>query len=408
MGLFDIFRKTKNKRHIAQEHGIIMEENTPEDKKQRLFKKSSRNIVKFNSSEEWLAYIKENCEIITEGKHRIDEAKVEYQAVTSYLSDMQKIDMITLEQRENLDEAARKIITLSNERNKLQRQSRVLSDRQYKMFERYELQLPKELSLVHDSEAYQEAIQQDMMHLLKEREALDEQQERIVNRQAFLKGIAVTTCIVVLLLFLLFAFFMYYLETRLTAPFLLTVLIGMLSAFYIFMEARKNSANMNLVQSKMNRQIMLMNKVKIKSVNNRSFLDYTCGKYIVENYHQLKISWEEYIRLKDENKRYESNTELLEFFQNELIHELDGFGIADSEIWIYQPTAILDNKEMVEVRHRLNVRRQKLRDCIDMNNTQSEEAVEEIKRVIRLYPDCQEEVERFLRKYHIESVVWPE
>jgi hypothetical protein len=92
----------------------------------------------------------------------------------------------------------------------------------------------------------------------------------------------------------------------------------------------------------------------------------------------------------------------LEFFNNELIHELKKHGVVDSEIWIYQPTAILDNKEMVEVRHRLNVRRQKLRDRIELSNDQKDEALAAIKQVMKNYPDSVQESEKLLRRYRIE------
>jgi len=310
--------------------------------------------------------------------------------------------MIPEEQRENLEEAARKIISLTKDREKLQRKSSILSDKQYRLFERYELTIPKDLPAIKDSEQYQAMIDQDMMHLEKEREVLDDQEEEIVSRQSFLKGIAITTSVVIVLLFLLFALLSVYSEANFTIPFLLTVLMGMISTLYIFLEARKNQGNVRIIQAKQNRQIMLMNKVKIKAVNNRSFLDYTYSKYMVESYEQLRASWEEYVRMKDEARRYQSNTELLEFFHNELIHELKKFGVVDSEIWIYQPTAILDKKEMVEVHHRLNVRRQKLRERIDLNQKQKSEAISAIKGVIANYPESKEEAEKLVRKYQLE------
>jgi hypothetical protein len=218
-----------------------------------------------------------------------------------------------------------------------------------------------------------------------------------------LKGIAVITCIVIVILFLIFAVFSGKSGTNMTIPFLLTVLMGMASVLYIFMEARKNAYDIQVVQMKLNREVMLMNKVKIKSVNNRNYLEYTYSKYMIDNYEQFKILWEEYVKVKDEARRYQSNTELLEFNNNELVHTLKKFGIADADIWIYQPTALLDNKEMVEVRHRLNVRRQKLRERIDLNAKQKEEAVSSIRMLIKTYPDCAEEAERLMRRYKIDQ-----
>jgi hypothetical protein len=146
-----------------------------------------------------------------------------------------------------------------------------------------------------------------------------------------------------------------------------------------------------------------MNKVKIKSVNNRNYLDYTYSKYNIENSDQLKLFWEEYIRVKEENRKYQNNTQLLEFNNNELIKELKKFGIADTEIWIFQPLAILDNKEMVEVRHRLNIRRQKLRERMDLNIKQKEEAFDEVKTLMDKYPDISSEGEKLLRRYRLQT-----
>lgn len=363
---------------------------------------AKKRPVRLGTYIERMGYIKDNCEIILEGDRQTEEAKIEYQAVTSYLTDMQRIDAIPKDQRENLEEAARKLVNLNKERIKLQRKSSVLSERMYQLYEGCEKQLPKEMKSIREAEEYQAVIQKDIMYLEKERTRLYEEQEEIISKQSFLKGIAVTTSVIVVVLFLLFAVLARYSEASFTIPFLLTVLMGMALALYIFMEARRNSGNIRLVQMKQNRQIMLMNKVSIKSVNNRNYLDYFYNKYMVLSYEQLTIAWEEYVRIKDEERRYQSNTELLEFFNNELIQELKKYGVADSEIWIYQPTAILDNKEMVEVRHRLNVRRQKLRERIEACRNQSDEALTAIQQLIKSYPEGAPEYERLLRQYRIE------
>jgi hypothetical protein len=392
MGFFKIFSSRKKKNQEID--GI---EITPIDNK-----KEAKRSIKLNTQTERLSYIKDNCELMIESGRQIEEAKAEYQAVTSYLTDMQRIDMIPQEQKDTIEDAARKIINLAKERGKLQSKSTLLTDRQFHLFERYELQLPKELPIIKESEKYQAVIQQDIGHLEKERYSLDNEEIDIISKQGFLKAIAITTSVIVILLFAIFAILSNYSEVSFTIPFLMTVLMGMVTALYIFMEARKNLSSVRLVQMKQNRQIMLMNKVKIKSVNNRNYLEYTYNKYMVDNFEQLKIFWEEYVKVKDESRRYQSNTELLEFYNNELIHELKKFGIKDSEIWIYQPTAILDDKEMVEVRHRLNIRRQKLRERIDTNTKQKEEAMTAIQKTMKVYPDCVEEAERLLRRYQIQ------
>ncbi len=397
MGIRNIF--TRKRKEQPQMDDTLQEEIKQEQTDPLSDKKRPLRLL---SHTERISFVKDNCELIVDSGRQIDEAKLEYQAVTSYLTDMQKIDMIPEEQREDLNEAARKIINLNQEREKLQHKSKILSDRQYRLYERYEEQIPKELPRIRGGEEYQTVIQKDLSHLEKEKKVLNREENEIISKQSFLKGIAITTSIVVISLFLLFALLSAGTKANFTIPFLLTVLMGMGCAFYIFMEAKKNSGDIHLLQAKMNRQIMLMNKVKIKSVNNRNYLDYAYSKYMVENYEQLKRSWEEYVRIKDEERRYQSNTELLEFFNNELIHELKNSGVVDTEVWIYQPSAILDSKEMVEVRHRLNVRRQKLREQIELNNKQKEEALEGIRQLFKSYPEVSEEAGKVLRSYRIE------
>ena len=391
MGFFNFVSKKNKKKSPSVNTEAPVEE-----------KKESRRTIRFNTHAERLAYIKDNCELIAESGRQIDDAKTEYQAVTSYLTDMQKMDVIPLDQRGIIEDSARNIFNLTKERNKLQNKSTILTDKQYRLFERYDMQIPKELPPMREAERYQLVIQQDITHLEKERQDLDEKQRDIISKQAFLKGIASITSVIVITLFVLFALISFYSETNFLMPFLLTVLMGMASALYIFMEARSNVAEIRLVQMKQNRQIMLMNKVKIKSVNNRNYLDYAYSKYMVENSSQLRIFWEEYMRIKDETRRYQKNSDLLEFYNNELIHELKKFGINDAEIWIFQTSAMLDSKEMVEVRHRLNVRRQNLRERIDVNVKQKEEAMRAIRNTIRTYPDCEDDANQLLSKYRIQ------
>lgn len=385
MGFLDIFKKSEGK----------LDSSNPSANG-----RAAATNITINSIEQ-LGFIRENCDMIAESDRQVKEAKIEYQAVSSYLTDMQKIDMIPIEQRENLDEAAKKIYNLTLERSKFQKKHTRILDRQYRIFERYEMMIPREFPMIKEKEEYQVKIDKDMEYLEKEKDILAQEKEEIMGKQGYLRGIAIATSVVVVLLFALFAFLGRSENANLSIPFLLTVLMGMASAFYIFMEARKNSYEFQLVQLKQNRQIVLMNKVKIKSVNNLNYLDYTYNKYMVDNYEELKSLWDEFLMLKEQMKLYQSNTEMLEFYNKELVKELNKADVADAEIWIYQPLAILDSREMVEIRHRLNVRRQKLRERIDEGLKHKDEALDLINSVVKANPQYKSETKRLLKEYGI-------
>ncbi|NLP15811.1 MAG: MFS transporter [Clostridiales bacterium] len=384
---------------------LFIKSDSTDSRKKNLNKEDQRYTIRLNSNSDRLGFIKENCEIIAESYRQIEESKIEYQAVTSYLTDIQKIDMIPKSQRVILEDAARNIINLNKERNHIRNRKYDITDIQYRLFERYEMQIPKELTVIKDAENYQEDIENDIKRLEDEKLSFLDEEDEIINKQSFLKGIAITTSIVITVLFIIFAVLTTTTGSNMTLPFLLTILMGMGSALYIFMEARKNSHDIQMVRIKLNKVIMLTNKVAIKSVNNRNYLDYTYSKYMVDDYEQLKNRWEQYVKLKDENRRFQSNSKLLEFYNDILIKELKKYNVADSEIWIYQPTAILDDREMVEVRHRLNVRRQKLRERIKVNQDQKEEATKAIISLVKAYPESEPEAIRILKNYRIQQEV---
>lgn len=88
-------------------------------------------------------FITDNCDQILESSKQLEELKVEYQAVTSYLTDIQKLEQIPSEEREYLNDTARKIITFTRERAKYQNKTRKITDAQYKHIARYEDILPR-------------------------------------------------------------------------------------------------------------------------------------------------------------------------------------------------------------------------------------------------------------------------
>ena len=84
-----------------------------------------------------------------------------------------------------------------------------------------------------------------------------------------------------------------------------------------------------------------------------------------------------------------------------IIDELKKQGLEDPNIWAYQPIALFDNKEMVEVRHRLNVRRQKLREKIDFNFNQSVRTKEILLQFMKDYPEYEQEARKIVNRFRI-------
>lgn len=314
--------------------------------------------------------VHEDCSQLISLKKEEKEHKVEYDAVTSYLSDIQLIERANEVDRLRLNDCAVHISNLEKERRSRTTITDKLPDRVYERMERYSDTIPNELEKLAELERFYSLVNGDMRQLEGERESIKAQTEDAAARVVFLKRLTFIGLILVLFIFcVLFGLGEYYRQDMLL-PFLLTGALGTGLVLLIVTGIKNSRAKKKKLELQMNRAITLTNKIKLKYVTTKSSLDYSYGKYGVESAMELKKIWERYVAEKDEQRRLLQNSELLDHFRRELTRALKETGVLDTEVWQHQTEALIDRKEMVEVRHRLNERRQKLREQIDLTVTQ--------------------------------------
>ncbi len=393
MGLWNRMRKTKKKTDAVA---------TPQEVEQLI----RTPLEKFNyngaSAGERKAYVTQNCQQIIETTKQLEEFSKEYQVVTSYLSDIQVIDSLPEEARKAVDDSARMIITLTRERQRYQNHSEKLTQKQLLMLETYEDSIPDEIRKINHMEAYQTALNSDLAKLEGEKSSLLYHMENLYKRKNNLKHLGIFAVALITLLLCLIIYLMIGVDKAYEIPLIVTVLISTVCTVALGLEITNIRGGMAKTERKIGKAIGLLNRVKIKYINNRCALDYVYEKFGINSSSQLTYFWEEYMKQKEEDKKFKKNTELLNYYSEKLIKDLKQYQIRDCEVWTHQAIALLDSKELVEIRHRLNVRRQKLRERMDYNTTTRNESIENIKEVLKSRPEAREEIIEVLVKYHIE------
>ncbi len=109
--------------------------------------------------------------------------------------------------------------------------------------------------------------------------------------------------------------------------------------------------------------------------------------------------WEVYESEKELRQKHAENEMLMNQTQIEYKKKLAKYHLSDVQTWIYNPLAIMDHKEMVEIRHAHILRRQKLRARLDYNKRLAKEAQNELKQLIKEYPQYGREVMEMLERY---------
>ena len=341
------------------------------------------------------------CDIISESNRQIKDAKIEYRQVTSYLTDIQKIDRIQGDERKNIDGAAKNILNLMRERNRYKNRSMEITDRQILQLEPYEETLADEIKKMYDNEIYQTAIKSDMSHLEGEKAVLLHERSETVAKQGYLKFLAKMLCVLVISLLVLLGVMNYVLEVDMVIPYMLTIVFSGFMAIFIFMEGYRNRQAAVLTNRKLDRAIMLLNRVKIKYVNNTNVLDYTYEKFGVDSAKQFEFLWEQYCKVKEYERKFKENTLELQDNMKLLLHELKQHQVRDTEVWVPQVAALLDEREMVEVRHKLNTRRQHIRKRIDYNKGNRDKAFDTIGEILDKKPEVSSEILAILKEYNM-------
>ncbi len=351
-----------------------------------------RERIRIEDKEERERYVRNCCEQMLEASDETETAKYEYQLITAYLNDMQLIENLSEEEKRSICATVRKIQGLEEEQNIYKKNRSKLTVRQYNFVQRYQEDIPDALHRMIENEKYREILKSDMRHLDNEKAALKMRKQDLLQEQQNLKGmslIAFTTLLAVIILLLAFQILF---EGDVRLAYFVSILAAVLVTAGLFLKLKDGKEELNYIERCMNKAIGLQNRRKIKFVNVENALDYSYERYNVKSAQELNRIWEYYLKEKDEQKKIKQNDQDLEFYGDLLVKQLKQLGIQDPNVWPQQCNAIVDNKEMVEIRHRLISRRQKIRTQLDTNMKIMQDAKEEISSLVAEHKEYAKEI----------------
>lgn len=312
-------------------------------------------------------YVVERLEQIIEVTKEIEDEKSEYRMVTAYLNDIQLLEDMPKDERKQITEVAVNVVQLNAARTEFLNSAKKLSDAQFSQLEKSEEEIPGAIKRLTANEMYRDTLKKDMKYLEREksewalqREYLGHQQKNLKYLLYILVGLAVTFAVVLGIMQIVLEKDFYYVWMGL-------VFVTAVSVGGIFIKIQNDLSDIAVAERNQNRAIVLQNKVKIKYVNIANAVDYACEKYHVRSASELNQQWEYYLEAVKEREKYQRTNEEFEYFKGRLVRVLSNYKLYDAQVWVTQALALVDPKEMVEVKHGLINRRQKLRSRIEYN-----------------------------------------
>jgi len=329
--------------------------------------------------------IQERCERVMENAREIDDGKKEYYIVTSYLNDIELLENLAPDQAEEIHKAADYVAKLNLARDQFLNTSKKISDAQFQMIQRQEEQIPDAIKNLRANEEYQAVVKRDMQYLEGEKQEWEIQKKdlrrlrrRMRRNSCLLLFGAATAAVLLLVLAIGFSYELRYAWMGVIAA-------SLFGAAYIVLRLESSRRDMQQAEVNINYAITLLNKVKIKYVNITNAVDYVHEKYHVRDSREFEYQWDLYQEAMREQEKYRKTNEDLNYYYEKLVRLLRKCKLYDSRVWIEQPQALVEQKEMVEIKHNLLVRRQKLRSRIAYNLDIVKKERQEIDRMMKNY-----------------------
>lgn len=358
----------------------------------------SRQAAEAKGPEEDVAY---KCDQIVEATYLMEDLRVEYEMVTSYFKDIQTIEELPENTRNEIMDIAKKIAFLQSETSSFLHSDDRISDENFRMIQGIEKDLTNILGQLKELEDMDMKIKRDMKHLEAEKNAQEYLQESIEERQAKLRMFTIGFGTISVLVVITLAIVGWLTKTTLVIPVLLILLVVAVMAALCVVTFRNLSYEFKMSERRENRAINLMNKVKIKYINNTAMLEYLYEKYNIKSLRELEYLYDQYLIMVDEVRKFQKTSGDLREFSDELSKLLFSNGVKDPDIWAKQSLALIDSREMVEVKHSLNVRRQKLREQIAYNDKLRLNGLRDIKELLKANPELRSQVKRMMEVYNI-------
>lgn len=358
-----------------------------------------RDSVNFHEEEQRSRYVTNCLEQIADAAKEINLLTGEYNLVTGYLTDVEEIEALPENEKDEIDIVARRLLAMEQECQSFKTRKNRLPDEVYYQIRAQEDEVEDGIRKLQEAEHYGTLIKQDLRRLDGERHAYDYRRQELEGIIANLRGMAVIFLTALAICILMLVILQFGFEMNTYIGYLLSVFAAAIAVTVLCVKYTDADKELISVKRAANKIIQLQNKVKIRYVNNTNLLDYLYMKYNTDSAGKLEKRWTAYQQEKEERKQYAEAQGKIEYYEEQLVSRLSRFRVKAPERWIRQAGAFLDKREMVEIRHELILRRQALRKQLEYNNQVAAAAQNEIKEIAELYPMYAGEIMEMVDKY---------
>ena len=327
-------------------------------------------------------YILDSCEQIIASTKAMERQKMEYRIVTRYLNDIKAIENLPKDKAKDLRTTASRICELEENLINARAIQRNISEEQFEVISDDEEDMPEIINRFSADEIYQAKLKRNLAYLEGEKSRWEIEREELQTQIKLFRKMAVAVMVSFMTLLILLLTMYNAAKVDISIWVFIVLFVCAVSGFVVFLRQNTIARDKKIAIVHLNQAINMLNVERMKYVNVTNSVEYSKDKYYVKNSAELQYIWEQYQDKVRDQQRYIQNNEDLEFYNNKLERLLGSIGLADDKIWLNQVNALIDRQDMADCRHRLVIRRKKIRDRLEDHRRIVQEERDEIDRLM--------------------------
>lgn len=351
-----------------------------------------RDKLDIDDMDERENYIRSCCEQMIEASSEIDRATMEYRLVTDYLMDIEEIENAPYQSKRDAIEIAQRIVNLERDSEDSSKHVGKISEEQYRLLDKYAADIEVELNRMKDNEEYKLKVRTDLRTLDSEKAVTEYKINELSANVANARNMAAITVTAAAIAIAILLFLQFGLGLDAISGYVVAAALCAIALTMEYTQFKSYSRELKKSRRYLNQIIAKQNTVKIRYVNVTNLLEYEYSKYRVSTAGELEFFREKYLEEKRAREMLGRAEGELNNQRRKLVDALRELRLHDPSIWVRQCRALIDPKEMVEIRHELRIRRENLRTRIEYNAKNRDDAKNEINDIVKHYPRYAKEV----------------
>lgn len=249
--------------------------------------------------------VENTYELCNRYRNKIKEKKLaikEYEKITETYSNIQKLEKLSEKQLAEFEDYANSYSKIRND--KVDYVDRIKgAGQQFDYLEDYEENIDEVISKIKDVEEKQRLVKTDITYLEGEKGDIAYNKERLLKTQKYIKIFLIALVTIFAFATLTLSIMYVYNDIEIFVPSIIMITILAFFGLWIYIFRRYVIHELKKNNILANRAIELINKVKLKYVNNQQFLTYEYNKYKVKSGDMLEDRWNNY----RQNRRDKTN-----------------------------------------------------------------------------------------------------